>query len=68
MYSLVATIAPMKRGLKADGNADTVTLMFDVATIAPMKRGLKAMVTVQALTVGDVATIAPMKRGLKEHD
>ena len=37
----VATIAPMKRGLKDGWNGAGLSRDFDVATIAPMKRGLK---------------------------
>ena len=38
----VATIAPMKRGLKVSP-LKIKELVGDVATIAPMKRGLKAV-------------------------
>ena len=60
----VATIAPMKRGLKAYAIARWVCITL-VATIAPMKRGLKDPYLFCFLTGKDVATIAPMKRGLK---
>ena len=39
-FDYVATIAPMKRGLKADEIQGALDFYF-VATIAPMKRGLK---------------------------
>ena len=38
--TLVATIAPMKRGLKV-ANVQEGDPVYAVATIAPMKRGLK---------------------------
>ena len=38
----VATIAPMKRGLKVD-TTDIRVSVDNVATIAPMKRGLKVV-------------------------
>ena len=40
----VATIAPMKRGLKEDEISEWAVAWDKVATIAPMKRGLKVEV------------------------
>ena len=62
---IVATIAPMKRGLKGH-DIKCSSRLSRVATIAPMKRGLKADRTLARRLNILVATIAPMKRGLKE--
>ena len=56
---LVATYAPMKRGLKDYFHY----VAFTVATYAPMKRGLKVFIFFADGSA--VATYAPMKRGLK---
>ena len=66
-WRVVATIAPMKRGLKETiDTAITAEIGDQVATIAPMKRGLKVNTRVIPPELVEVATIAPMKRGLKE--
>ena len=61
---IVATYAPMKRGLKAD-TARVHRDIPQVATYAPMKRGLKVSTGLSVLFICLVATYAPMKRGLK---
>ena len=60
----VATIAPMKRGLKVRRRLRWAVRNQRVATIAPMKRGLKGF-SINLFCLITVATIAPMKRGLK---
>ena len=63
----VATIAPMKRGLKVIASSFNGQDIWLVATIAPMKRGLKVNLNIFRFLFNRVATIAPMKRGLKVH-
>ena len=58
----VATIAPMKRGLK-DGDGIPGGSVLLVATIAPMKRGLKVYIVLEVVQGNVVATIAPDEKG-----
>ena len=63
--TIVATYAPMKRGLKDPDPDSPDPATTEVATYAPMKRGLKANVKAIVNKAMEVATYAPMKRGLK---
>ena len=64
MARSVATVAPMKRGLKGY-NVSISICTSSVATVAPMKRGLKVIIFRLHIDCYIVATVAPMKRGLK---